>query len=821
MQFCNTFVRLAAASLLLLSATAATAASPELRLITPRGCQRGAEHELAFTGARLADAQEIFFYDKGFEVVKLEANGANQVKAVVKVAPDCRIGEHVAQVRTATGISEYRTFYVGALPAVDEAEPNSEFETPQAIALNVTVQGVIQSEDVDYFVIEAKKGQRIAVEVEGMRLGTTLFDPYVAILDEKRFELAAVDDTSLALQDPAVAVIAPADGKYVVEVRDSAYGGNGNCHYRAHIGTFPRPTAVFPAGGKVGEEIDVRFLGDPTGEIAGHAKLPAEPDAEFGLLAEDAGGLAPSPNPFRLFQHGNAFEAEPNNDFATATAAQLPLAFNGIIETGGDVDCFKFAAKKGEVYEVECYARRIRSELDPVMNIYHADGRGIAGNDDSRGPDSYMRFSVPDDGEYIVRVTDHLQRGGADFVYRIEFSPVAPQLSLGIPRVARYSQYRQTIFVPRGNRFATLISATRANFGGEIVLEGNDLPAGVTMICEPMAANLNVMPVVFEAAADAPIDGQLVEFTGRHADPNQNVRGEFENRADFVISAPGQSLYRWRDVSQLPIAVVDELPFKLHIEQPKAPLVREGSMQLKVVAERKEGFTAPINVQLPFRPPGVSAASSVNIPEGQNEVLYPLNANGNAEIKKWPIYAIGSANVEGNAWAASQLASLEIAAPYVTFEMARTSCEQGQETQVFCKVNHAAPFEGAAKVQLLGLPARVTTEDLEITKDTQELVFKVKTDPASPEGKHKNIFCQVTVMHEGEPVVARAGATELQIDKPLPPPPNQPAPTPMPAAVAQAEPPKAAPPAKPLSRLEKLRLAAKERAEAQEAAGGP
>ena len=51
--------------------------------------------------------------------------------------------------------------------------------------------------------------------------------------------------------------------------------------------------------------------------------------------------------------------------------------------------------------------------------------------------------------------------------------------------------------------------------------------------------------------------------------------------------------------------------------------MRNGAMNLKIVAERKEGFKSAISVQLPFRPPGVSAASSVTIPEGKNEVTYP------------------------------------------------------------------------------------------------------------------------------------------------------------------------------------------------------
>ncbi len=220
------------------SAVPAFAASPRLTRITPSGIQRGVEHEVTFSGNNMADAQDILFYSPGFEVVKVVGDG-NTCKATIKVAADCRLGEHVAQVRTASGISDFRVFYVGALPAVDEKEPNTDFAEPQAIDLNVTVQGIVQNEDVDYYVVEAKKGQRISAEVEGMRLGITMFDPYVAILDAKRFELSASDDTPLLGQDCAASIVAPEDGKYFIEIREGAYGGDGNCIYRLHVGKFP------------------------------------------------------------------------------------------------------------------------------------------------------------------------------------------------------------------------------------------------------------------------------------------------------------------------------------------------------------------------------------------------------------------------------------------------------------------------------------------------------------------------------------------------------------------------------------------------------
>ena len=80
-----------------------------------------------------------------------------------------------------------------------EVEPKSDFKQPQVVANNVTVEGIVQNEDVDYYVVEAKKGERISAEVEGIRLGDTLFDVYVAILNEARL-VATSDDAALIWQ---------------------------------------------------------------------------------------------------------------------------------------------------------------------------------------------------------------------------------------------------------------------------------------------------------------------------------------------------------------------------------------------------------------------------------------------------------------------------------------------------------------------------------------------------------------------------------------------------------------------------------------------
>src|SRR5262249_58086398 len=148
------------------------------------------------------------------------------VKAKLKIALDAALGLYDLRFRTATGISELRTFSVGALKEVNEVEPNNDFLAPQPIPMDVTVTGVADNEDVDYYAIEAKKGDRISAEVEGMRLGITMFDPAVTILNSKRFELASSDDAALIWQDGFASVLAPGDGKYILQVRADGYPGN-------------------------------------------------------------------------------------------------------------------------------------------------------------------------------------------------------------------------------------------------------------------------------------------------------------------------------------------------------------------------------------------------------------------------------------------------------------------------------------------------------------------------------------------------------------------------------------------------------------------
>lgn len=785
----------------------AQGASPELAVITPRGMQRGSEADVVIHGNRLADIKEILFYRSGISVTKLEVKSPQEVHAHLKIAKDAPLGEYPCRIRTATGLSELRTFHVTAYPVIEEKEPNNDFEHAQLVPLNTTVTGVIQNEDLDYFAIELKKGQRITAEVEGMRLGDAMFDPFVGIYDEHKFALAESDDTALGRQDPIASAIAPADGKYYVLVRDTTYGGGGNFYYLCHIGTFPRSMSVFPLGGKVGEDLNVRFIGDVKGDFSKTIKLPADPVVSMDVFAEQDGLSVPTPNFLRVSPFPNVLEADGDNDLAHATVVdqEIPVALNGIISKAGEEDYFKFKAKRGQTIDVRVYARALRSPLDSVIVLYNSHGNQIAANDDSGGPDSYIRFNVPEDGQYAIGIFDQLHQGGPGYTYRIELTPIEPGITLQIPQYQQNSQERNWVVVPRGNRFAQLMRVTRSEFGGDVKLTCPDLPQGVTMHCETVSSNLSEIPVVFEAAPDAPQAGKLCQLNAESADGKSNAKGGYYQPVELVYGQNNSAMYSV-DLRQLSVAVADEAPFKLKLIPPKVPLVQGGEMKLKVVAERAKDFKGPINVRMVFNPPGVGSAASVDIPGDKDEVEYPISANDGAQAHKWKICVLGVSDVNGPMWISSDLEDLEVAEPFMDMKIDMAATEQGKPCSVVCHIENKTKFDGKAEVKLLGLPPNASTSDMQISPDDKQVVFNVSTAPNTPVGQHGSLFCQVIVMKDGEPVLhnlARGGV--LRVDPP-PQPKKGEAPKPQ---IAQAPP--AAPTAKPLSRLEKLRLDAEQK----------
>lgn len=735
---------------------ASRAASPVVSDIDPPGGQRGTEVDIIISGDRLSDAKGLLFYSPGIEVTGFALAGG-KINAKLKLAADCPLGAHALRVWTATGVSDLHLFYAGPYPTVVSTGSSANPAHAQPVPLNSTVSGVIKNEEVDCFSVDVKKGRRLTAEVEGMRLGITLFDPWVAILKKDGTVIASDDDCALLLQDPLVSIIAPEDGTYIVQVRESTYGGSDKSKYRLHVGTFPQPTVVYPPGGQAGQDFALTFLGDPAGPIQKQIKLPALPDGVSRtdtIFAEEDNQAAPAANSYRISPFPNVLEVKPDNDIehATKTDLPLPLAFNGIVSKQGDTDYFRFKAKKGDEYDFRVYARSLRSPIDTVLTIYDGKGKPLVVNDDSDGPDSYLPFKFPDDGEYCLSVTDQIKRGGPEFTFRVEVTPMQPALVLSMPEIVKDSQDRQPVAVPRGNLYGTVLRVKRTGFFGAIQVAFPDLPPGVTAQIAPMPDNADTVPVVFQATPDAAVAGQLSQVLATPADAAKKIPGRFEHIVNLVLGPNNTDFYQ-AQVDKLPLAVTQEAPFKVHIIAPKVPIVQNGSMNLKVDIERSGDFKGPVDISLLYKPNGIGADNSVRIPEGQTECIIPLSAGGDAQVRKWKIAVTANTDTgKGQVWVCSPFEDLEVAAPFVTAQLDRSFVEQGQSATVVCKLTQNKPFQGTAKIQLLNLPPKVTTQDVEITSADQQVQIPVTADMTSQVSQKKDLFCVLTIMQDGEPI---------------------------------------------------------------------
>jgi hypothetical protein len=121
---------------------------------------------------------------------------------------------------------------IADVPLVREADAaNDDVTSAQPIAVPAGINGRIEREgDMDYYAFEAKKGDTLSFEVLARRLQSAL-DAHLRLFDEKGKQLGLNDDVRLGRRTFTDSVLeawtAPADGKYMLEVRDvNLRGGN-------------------------------------------------------------------------------------------------------------------------------------------------------------------------------------------------------------------------------------------------------------------------------------------------------------------------------------------------------------------------------------------------------------------------------------------------------------------------------------------------------------------------------------------------------------------------------------------------------------------
>ena len=182
-------------------------------------------------------------------------------------------------------------------------------------------------------------------------------------------------------------------------------------------------SAIYPAGGTAGTTIQLETIGKfsswPAKCHADRDGLAVTAQKESGKwqvkisdsavgaywlrFYDDAG--ASGLKPFLISQAMGSIEKEPNDKTVSANVVKLPSVFHGRLQKKGDVDVIRVNLKKGDSLVAAVTAnQQLASPFDGVLQICNHDGIVLDQSDDERGLDPQLKFTVPREGDYLLRV---------------------------------------------------------------------------------------------------------------------------------------------------------------------------------------------------------------------------------------------------------------------------------------------------------------------------------------------------------------------------------------------------------------------------------
>jgi hypothetical protein len=227
----------------------------------------------------------------------------------------------------------------------------------------------------------------------------------------------------------------------------------------------PKLNSIFPAGGKVGESVEVTFTGADVDQpdslwfnhpgIKGVPIVPPEPTPDpkkpdekkdkkkdpaaitkftvtidksvppgmYDVRLVNGKGIS-NPRVFVVGELAEIQEKEPNNDVEQAQKIDANATVNGIISAPTDVDYFQVSAKKGQRLLFHLAGASIDSRISPELRLFDAQGRSVAYTRALPNEDALLDFTAPADGDYWLRLNQFTYTAGAsEYFYRLSIWP--------------------------------------------------------------------------------------------------------------------------------------------------------------------------------------------------------------------------------------------------------------------------------------------------------------------------------------------------------------------------------------------------------------
>ncbi|MFG0334882.1 MAG: hypothetical protein ACF8TS_16120, partial [Maioricimonas sp. JB049] len=592
-------------------------------------------------------------------------------------------------------------------------------------------------------------GQRIALEVFARRLGSPLVQSLFLYREDGR-ELAFADDTEGLSSDCQLQYTFEEAGRYIVEVRDIRYAGGGGHFYYLRVGDFPCINVPFPLAVPREEETRVDFAGigvTGTSPVIVDATGAAAPWRHVAtrLPGGNAGAFAT----VEISDSPEFVESEPNNTSEQANRVPAGASLNGRLQEAGDVDCYRFVAKKGEGLRFVGQTRDVGSPTDLTLKILDAGGKQLAAVDDQGTAEGWLDFTSPADGEYVLVVADLHHRGGDMHAYRVAVAPLHGDFEL--------TAESNTLQIPAGGVASVTVNVTRRNYGGPIEVSLAGPAEGNPTVPTVIGPGMNAVVLTLQVPADAtPGTFAATSIQGRARIGDRDVvrtaslagvvRGQW-NQTVLVPAPVGQNLA---------YAVVPPAPLDLSVKPGAMTLGPGLSTQFEVVARRGEGIDEA--VQLAVNPakngvPGNVTVEVKPIEKGTDAVTVVVKATDKAPLGGYTVVLTGT-HTKGKATVTASTPGIRLnlqpglAAAITTPEGA---LQRGGELAVPVTVTRNPAYHGPVIVSLEKLPAGVTCENVTIPADQSKGALLLKASGDAAAGALKDVV--VKMVAEGNAAV--------------------------------------------------------------------
>lgn len=653
-KFRRTFLFTVICSVCLSSLSNAQLPQTRLYSLTPNGGQIGQEFEVrVLSGDDLDDVSQLVFSNPKITAKQktTESNGKSTPVAntfVVNVPSDVPPGVYEVRCGGVFGFSNPRRFAIDHFAAAADPADNNTAEKAAPLALGQAVHGRLESgNDVDWFRISAKAGQRVILDTWAERLDSKM-NPVIAVYDSTGRRRLDWSRNSIGY-DPVLVFDVPADGDYCVLIRDITYRNGNEYSYRLHAHVNPHIEFVWPPAGKAGTKSQFTLFGynlpdgKPSQLIHNDVTLesttveidiPAQSDllnVENRVRPTAAGTDAFSyrlttdnavSNPVRIgiTPLDVIVEVEPNNTSEAAQTIRVPVEVGGQFGEPGDSDVFRFEAKKDEVYFVDVLAERLGAFSDPYLIINQitkqADGteqiKRLTAQDDvatdllvnifeTKTDDPVFRLQIPADGTYEVILRDRYweSRGNPLLRYSVAIRKETPDFRVvAIPSAPTPGTTWPT-GLRKGDQFALSVIAFRQDgFNGAIEVSAENLPAGFSCTPVVIGPGETTSTLILGCQSDTPVGLHQIQLTSKAVLPGGDQPTVHSVRTGTVIWSTAANVPAIsRITDSLTVSVMEEAaPFQISSELQRVKVNQGRQILLPVQIEKRVGFDEKVTL---------------------------------------------------------------------------------------------------------------------------------------------------------------------------------------------------------------------------------